>query len=219
MCCKLNSKLTLLIVCISIIGCDTQSKEYTDDVGLDPSLKAFLSESTEVKKSSPVYENIDNDSKVNSLGSQPISLQWDTPPAWIEIKSKGFNYATYITRGFDPIECSITILGPEAGDQKSNIIRWMDELDLPGFLKKEPKISEFLDKQKAIKTKGGLEGIIVNFNRLGHNKLKHPSMIVAMLNYKSRIIFVKLKGNSIAIAKNSDKFFNLVHSLEESNEN
>jgi len=136
-------------------------------------------------------------------------LSWEVPDGWSEEKGSGMRLATLRDQN-DSIECSIVSLGAQAGNVKSNVVRWMGQInaDIPA----DEEFSTFLSRQNNLKTKGGFEMTIIDLSGFT-NRAKDPSMIAAIAKFEDKTIFVKMTGNKKDVIASREQFNLLCLSL------
>jgi len=143
-----------------------------------------------------------------SVARPPLS--WEVPKGWFEKKGSGMRLATFHDQN-NTIECSIISLGGQAGGLQSNVVRWMNQINMsvPG----NDKLNTFLAKQKTLKTKGGFTITIIDLSELSQDQ-KSPSMIGAIAELEDKTIFVKMTAKRADIITNRKAFTSLCESLD-----
>ena len=62
---------------------------------------------------------------------QDSSIQWNTPQEWAEEKGGGMRVVTFKNKSNpQEINCSIVVLGKEAGGLKENLMRWAGQINI-----------------------------------------------------------------------------------------
>lgn len=137
------------------------------------------------------------------------SLSWETPRGWSQEKGSGMRLVTFRTQN-GAVECSIVSLGGQAGGLRSNVIRWMGQMNINVPI--DDQFSEYLSRQKTLKTKGGFSMTIIDLSEFSQEG-NSPSMIAAIAELEDKTIFVKMTGSRNNIVSNRDRFISLIQSL------
>ena len=141
-----------------------------------------------------------------------VPISWITPKDWLEQKGSGLRLATFKSKNADSIECSIVSLGREAGDLKSNVLRWMKQINLS--LPSDDRLQEFLAQQSQWKTSSGLAYRVIDFTQLPASaETSNLSMISAIFETDTVTIFAKLTGTKNEIIQNKEQFLSLCNSI------
>ena len=157
-----------------------------------------------------------------SVARPPLS--WETPEGWEEKKGSSMRLATFNSLDASKaIECSIVSLGGQAGGLESNVVRWMNQINV--VIPAKDELDKFLSRQEGIKTKGGFSITIIDLTEFSQAELgaratmqpfeegKSPSMIAAIADLKDMVIFVKMTGSKESVIQNRDLFLSLCRSL------
>jgi len=146
-----------------------------------------------------------------NLAEQQLSssLSWEVPRGWSEVKGTGMRLVTFRDQN-GTIECSIISLGGQAGGLRSNVTRWMGQIniDVPA----DDQFNEYLSRQKTLKTKGGFPMTIIDLSELSDGQ-RNPSMIAAIAEFEDKTIFVKMTGSRKDVVSNRKQFTSLCQSL------
>ena len=83
-------------------------------------------------------------------------LLWQTPQNWSEQKGNGMRLATFTAgAGSQSIETTIISLGGQAGGISSNVVRWINQLQLPGL--DDSSLQKFIQSQEKLQTSDGID--------------------------------------------------------------
>lgn len=137
------------------------------------------------------------------------SLSWEVPQGWSEEKGSGIRLVTFRAVN-GTIECSIVSLGGQAGGLRSNVTRWMGQIN--GEIPADDQFDAYLSRSKILKTKGGFSMTIIDLSEFVSND-NSPSMISAIAELKELTLFVKMTGSRSNVALNHDQFISLIKSL------
>ncbi len=139
---------------------------------------------------------------------------WKTPPGWVEHKGQGLRIASFTSEDQElPIECSIISLGGEAGGLKANVIRWINQIQIP--VPDDRELDRFLSQQPQIETEGGLKILIVDLSQLQPEVNETtPSMLAGIMETLEKTFFVKLTGSKKVLRDQKKKFYELCRSLQ-----
>jgi len=138
-----------------------------------------------------------------------LPLSWKVPQGWLEEKGSGMRLATFRDQS-GTIECSIVSLGANAGGLRSNVTRWMGQININ--VPADDQFGEYLSRQKILKTQGSFSMTVIDLWELSREE-QAPSMIAAMAELEDKTIFVKMTGNRKDVVSNRDQFISLVQSL------
>jgi len=145
-----------------------------------------------------------------SVAKPPLS--WKMPKGWTEEKGSGMRLATLRSQGDSgSIECSIVSLGGQAGGIKSNVLRWMNQMNVS--ISSDEKLKAFLSSQKVVETKGGFSVTVIDLTELSQES-QAPSMIAAIAELSDMTIFIKMTGNKNAVTGHRDQFETFCRSLK-----
>ncbi len=150
---------------------------------------------------------------MNVPGATKTNLKWDTPEGWTSIKTESkLRLATFsIKSGDKEAVCTIIPLSGDAGGLKANVQMWSASI-----AEKEPlesEIDEFISKQKKFKTRSNNEGIFIDFTSMT-GKESDLSIIVSMITFPGKTLFIKMSGDPEVLRNNRDKILQLSKSIE-----
>ena len=150
---------------------------------------------------------------MNVPGATKTNLKWDTPDGWVSIKTESkLRLATYsIKSGDKEAVCTIIPLSGDAGGLKANVQMWSASI-----ADKEPsesEIDEFISKQKKFKTRSNNEGIFIDFTSIT-GKESDLSIIVSMITFPGKTLFIKMSGDPEVLRNNKEKMLKLSESIE-----
>ncbi len=146
-----------------------------------------------------------------TIPSQSI-LDWDVPQGWEIVGGHPMRLATFRLKN-DPkaFECSIIMLGGEAGGVDSNLKRWLGQV---GVEPSEANLDKLLKGVTALKTKDGQEAKVYDITALQDGAAgTTKSLVVGMFTLNGSTIFVKLSGSVASLKKERDHLIGLVQSL------
>ena len=139
-------------------------------------------------------------------------LTWVTPDGWIEEAGSSMRVATFrVKDDAGGIECSIVSLGGQAGGYQSNVVRWMNQINIA--IPPADQLENFIAGQESLKTEGGFSVKLIDLTGLAPEELS-PSMIASIGELPDMTIFVKMTGARESLVKNRDKFKSLCASLK-----
>jgi hypothetical protein len=137
-------------------------------------------------------------------------LQWDLPQGWSQQKGSGMRLATLKSA---TTETTIISLSGSAGGAASNIMRWMQQINVPPLAENE--LNSFLDSQERLTTASGLNALIVDLSQLQPEApAQAPSIIAAIIDRQASQIFIKMTGTKEAVLKDREAFLGLVRSVK-----
>ena len=110
----------------------------------------------------------------------------------------------------EAFECSVIILGGEAGGLDSNLARWIGQVGLPLTQQNRQAL---VSKAHSTKTKGGLDVIVYDLTVLQNGNMGEKSMMVGVFAIEGSSVFVKITGTVAEINKERDNFMSFVKSL------
>ena len=139
-------------------------------------------------------------------------MEWQTPDGWNEQKGSGLRLATFTGPDVHhPVECTIVRLGPEAGEIRPNIVRWLGQIHLTVA---ESTLNEFLGRPAALTVKSGQPGKTFDLSELQTADADgQPSMLGFILKTSDATVFIKMTGARKDVIANKDRFLQLCHSL------
>jgi hypothetical protein len=109
-------------------------------------------------------------------------------------------------------DCSIVVLGGDAGGLGPNVKRWLGQLqvDVPP----PEEFGAFLERQERFTTAGGDDGVLVDLTALvpgGDGEAE--AMLAAVISREGATVFVKLTGARALLQKERENFRRLCASL------
>jgi hypothetical protein len=147
---------------------------------------------------------------LNASVARP-SLSWETPNGWQEKTGSGMRLVTFHpSDGAQSFECSIVSLSGQAGGLESNVIRWMNQINIT--VPPEDRLNSFLARQEVITAKGGFSITAIDLTEFSKEE-QSPSMITAIAELQDMVIFVKITGSKAAVLQNRESFLSLCRSL------
>ena len=209
-----------------LTGCDRSPSEYsyTEITGPAP-LEMQMPHGTEdphagLKSKMPGMFQMPENAGMSGLPEMPgaggagetAGLKWQTPDGWNEQTGTGMRLVTFTNIDTNqPVECTIVRLGPEAGEIRPNIVRWLGQINLTID---ESALNEFLGRSATLAIKSGQQGTIFDLSELQPaDAEEQPSMMGCILKTSEATIFVKMTGQRKNIIANKDRFLQLCHSL------
>ena len=138
---------------------------------------------------------------------------WEKPLRWREEASSGLRLATFsIADRESSGQCTLVPLPGDGGGIQANVQRWLEQLSLPLFSPSE--LTDFLSRQKKMRTNGGLPVMVIDFTTLGRRQEPSgASMLAAIISGENQTLFVKLRGARVLLEKNSEAFAEFCRSL------
>jgi len=139
-----------------------------------------------------------------------LPLSWEVPQGWSEEKGSGMRLVTFRAQN-GTVECSIVSLGGQAGGLRSNVTRWMGQIniDVPA----DDQFGEYLSRQKILETKGGFPITIIDLSEIS-GRQQDPSMIAAIAELEDKTIFVKMTGSRKDVIAHRGQLTSLCLSLD-----
>lgn len=207
-------------------GCDQKivSREY-EEIIIDSPLKShsvahndphgFMGMGFDHPDISQMMANVSDDPQTQkqldaSVVKAPLS--WRTPNGWSEVVGGRMRLVTFRSKdSTKPIECTIVSLGGRAGGLKSNIVRWMNQVNIA--IPPDDQLQSFVDGLETIGAQGGFSLKVVDLTSLVDGG-QLPSMISAVAQLSDMTVFVKMTGNKNALIENRDQFKTLCKSLK-----
>lgn len=143
----------------------------------------------------------------------PGTIQWKTPSDWQEMPGQGFRLASFkSTNDENGIDCSIVRFEGEGGGVTANIRRWMEQIKIPAPTEQE--MEEFLSQQQRLKTADGKSVLLVDLTSFPPDEDTSPSMLGAIVQLESSIVFLKMTGPPKAVLREKNNFYRLCESLK-----
>lgn len=133
-------------------------------------------------------------------------FQWQTPEGWTEENKKSsLRLATFtIKSGDKEALCTVVPLRGEAGGLKANVLRWLDQLNIPMAPESEA-LKQFLDKGEKFLAGEKYPAVFLDFTTLTPEP-GSPSMLVGVITVGGSTVFVKMTGPRALLQENIDKF-------------
>ena len=140
-------------------------------------------------------------------------LLWTTPKGWVEEKGSGMRLATlFVNTGNKTAECSIVKLAGNAGGLKSNVTRWMKQLEF--IVPDDNKMNEYLAEQIKFKAGKVHDGVFIDMTELlSGNMMSDKSGLFAIIEVEGSTVFLKFTGSKALLLKNRDTFLELCKSI------
>ena len=140
-------------------------------------------------------------------------ITWKKPAHWREQPASGMRLVTFhIPDGDTFVECTIVRLGGQAGSVKSNIERWLGQLDLSVD---DDRLDTYVSTLSSFQTARGDQ---VTFMDLGDfrpdPKPSTPSMLAAVIPRADATVFVKMMGGMALLSTEKLHFVELCRSLQ-----
>jgi len=153
----------------------------------------------------------ENQPEAPSLSSNS-EIQFETPAGWEFIPGSGMRAATFrIPDKNRKDEATIVILPNTQEDYASNIHRWLGQLKLK---LDEAGISQFIEKRIPFITPDKLKGAFFDFTILNKTGSEaQESMLAAIIESNSQVIFVKLMGPQSFVKDQKNNFLQLAKSV------
>ncbi len=138
-------------------------------------------------------------------------LAWDIPKDWKQVGGHPMRLGTFRSASdANAFDCSVILLGGEAGGLDSNLARWVGQLGL----KTTPENYKTLTtKAQSMKTKGGLDVKIYDLTVL-QGSPSAKGMMVGVLTIEASSVFVKITGTVGSLRKERESFTAFVGSLK-----
>lgn len=165
----------------------------------------------EITKKEPVMKS--HDHGMDIPGATETNLKWEAPENWTEIKTESkLRLATYsVKSGENEAICTIIPLSGDAGGLEANVLMWLANVadrDYP-----ESELKSFISKQKKFKTRSNNKGIFIDFTNIT-GKESDLSIVVSVISFPEKTLFIKLTGNIDVVKSNLNKVFELSKSIE-----
>lgn len=146
-----------------------------------------------------------------SVVKEPLS--WTTPENWSETRGNGMRVVTFNNNDKNsPVEVTVIALGGNAGGLSANVIRWMQQINVPAPTDKA--LENFLNQQEKFQTDSNFQVTLINLTEWqGDTPSNSPSMIAAIIDRGNSQIFVKMTGMKDSVLKNMASLKSLVKSI------
>ena len=139
--------------------------------------------------------------------SPSVNLSYQTPAAWVETKgSNGMRIAGFHDKTKeDKFLCTLIKLGGTAGGIKSNITRWLGQLEISI---EDTQLDAFIANAKSIP--GIPNSLIFDFSLFESSK----SMLAAIIPVKDATLFLKLSATKDIVIEERKNFNDLASSIK-----
>ena len=150
---------------------------------------------------------------MNVPGATETNIKWKTPDNWTDIKTESkLRLATYsVKSGEKEAICTIIPLSGDAGGLMANVQMWLSNVADKEY--SESELKSFIAKQKKFKTRSNNEGIFIDFTNIT-GKESDLSIVVSVISFPGKTLFIKLTGDIDVVKSNLDKVFKLSESIE-----
>lgn len=150
-------------------------------------------------------------SEEGPLAAQKI-LDWDIPQDWKQVGGRPMRLATFRSASAPKIfDCSVILLGGEAGGLESNLARWVKQV---GVEPSAENLVKLTTKAQSFKTRDGMEVKVYDLTSIqGNEDQNTKSLIVGMISVSNSTIFVKMTGSIGVLQKERDHLTEFVRSL------
>jgi|GEM_PF-3178596 len=140
---------------------------------------------------------------------------FETPEPWRALPASGMRMATLLIdhEGMDPLECTLTVLGPESAGLEGNLVRWMGQLDIDP--PRGDAFQRYMDDLERMEGKDGLQWTLVDFAPLVKQD-DGLNMMVGITQQGARVLFVRLLGPKNIVEGERDRFRQLLFSIRPS---
>ncbi len=141
-------------------------------------------------------------------------ITWTVPEGWVELPGSGMRLATLTNSNSEnKIECTIVVLEGGGGDLKSNIIRWIDQIDLP--MPTDSQLQEFINRQERFLIQNQYSAVFIDLTVLQKpEEISNPGIMAVILEVPSRKVFIKMMGSRKAILENRLQLKYLAESIQ-----
>ena len=199
----MRSKYSLPVILLTIIFLI-----FSISCGKKNEVRSFKEEITEKK---PAMES--HGHGMNVPGAIETNIKWDTPEGWTSIKTESkLRLATFsVKEGDREAICTIIPLSGDAGGMKANVQMWL--ASIADREHSESEVDNFISKQRKFKTRSNNEGTFIDFTDIT-GKESDLSIVVSIINFPGKTLFIKLNGDKKVVKNNIDKIFKLSKSIE-----
>ena len=136
---------------------------------------------------------------------------WDTPDGWTEEPGVGMRLATLrIDTDTEQAECTLIVLGGDAGGLTANIVRWMEQVHIAP--PSDYALRTYVDGLDRLQTEGGLAGVVIDFDEFVDDPAA-LSTLAGIIERGRETVFVKLTGSKGLLARERDNFIQLCKSI------
>lgn len=142
---------------------------------------------------------------------QATTFEWDTPEGWREEAGAGMRLATlWVSDNGGEVECTLIVLGGDAGGVQANIVRWMEQVRIQPPTGHE--MQAYLDGLEEIATQGGDRGVFIDFGEF----VPEPdqlSTLAAIIERGAESLFIKFTGPRQLLEQERSAFNQLAQSI------
>jgi hypothetical protein len=142
----------------------------------------------------PVHPPVAQSAPQAKQGQAEGTLRWDTPEGWTEAAGSGMRVASFTMSSADGAgECSLIMLGGNAGGLEANIKRWAGQVELT--LPAQDQCTSFVEKQERFTSPHGFPVVLVDLTGLTEEQAAGSnSMLAGVITLGSRTLFAKFTG-------------------------
>jgi hypothetical protein len=190
---KISIPLTLVLIFIS---CGKSNvRNYKEQVPIDKTVHNFHGED------------------IGMTQTVTTEFKWSAPQGWILEKSKSkLRIATFFIRQNNKNAiCTLIPLHGDGGGLSANVRMWYGTLT--GKDISDTKLKVFLKEQKKFKTSSGYKGVLIDFLKTESKDIL-TSMLISIVTFPKKTLFIKLTGDKDILLSNRDKFISLSKSIE-----
>ena len=142
---------------------------------------------------------------------QASTFEWDTPSDWREEPGAGMRLATlWVSGNGEEAECTLIVLGGDAGGLQANIVRWMEQVQIQPPMGYE--MQNYLDELEEFTTAGGDRGVLIDFAPF----VAEPdqlSTLAAIIERGRESLYIKLTGSRALLEQERSAFDQLARSI------
>ena len=142
-------------------------------------------------------------------GADAAGVTWSVPDGWKAQAGSGMRLVTLVPPD-GAGECTIVSLGGAAGGVRSNIVRWLGQLEVK---LSDADLDAFLRTARSLETADGLVMGIYDFSAVAAGSAK-GSLLAGIVSEESRTVFVKYAGPPANLAANRAAFEDVCRSLK-----
>lgn len=136
-------------------------------------------------------------------------VTWSVPDGWKAQAGSGMRLVTLVPPD-GAGECTIVSLGGAAGGVRSNIVRWLGQLEVK---LSDAELEAFLHTASSLETADGLVMGLYDFSSVAAGSAK-GSLLAGIVSAESRTVFVKYAGPPANLAANRAAFEEICRSLK-----
>jgi len=196
-----------LVFCCSFISCDNriQQRSYKETI-LEP--KSQEQDLLAIHANVPQFllkdKKVSVEEEIENLFQPQSKVSWTVPDGWSEYPGSGMRMATLKSKDEFPVECSLVSLEGRAGGLESNVIRWMQQIQLS--IPSEEVLNEFLASQESIQLNQGPAAKIIDLTPFSvEANQEQASMIAALIINEQSTLFVKMTGSVTNLTQQKNK--------------